>query len=185
MPSTRSGKNTGPGKLRTTASASASTRMNASEIKKIFTFSRNARAISGIDALNSCQLKNVRLTSGQPGACVIATASTVKKTMVLSTAIVTPRRPSPPAVTLPRIFEPRVAFRRLFQHGRVNLEPLGLQVLQRAVGAELRQRVVDAADERVALLEDHAEMFGRPGRRELAQDLAVRDLRCRDVEGRR
>src|SRR6476659_5724900 len=174
MPSTRIGKNTGPGRLRTTASASG--RMNASEIKKIFTFSRNARAISGIDALNSCQLKNVCLTSGHPGACVIARASTVKKTMVLSTAIVTPRRPSPPAVTLPRIFEPRFSFRRLFQHGRVSLEPLGLQALQRAVGAELRQRVVDAADERVALLEDHAEMLRRPGRRELAQDRAVRDL---------
>src|SRR5580765_8142474 len=185
MPSTRSWKNTGPGRLRMTGSASASGRMNASEIKKIFTFSRNARAISGIDALNSCQLKNVCLTSGHPGACVIARTSTVKKTMVLSTAIVTPRRPSPPAVTLPRIFEPRVAFRRLFQHGRVSLEPLGLQALQRAVGAELRQRVVDAADERVALLEDHAEVLGRRGRRELALNLPVRDLDRRHVESGR
>src|SRR6476659_2738498 len=183
MPSTRIGKNTGPGRLRTTASASG--RMNASEIKKIFTFSRNARAISGMEALNSCQLKKVCLTSGYPGACVIARASTVKKTTVLSTAIVAPRRPSPPAVALPRIFEPRFAFRRLFQHGRVSLEPLGLEARQRAVGAELRQRVIHAADERVALLEDHAEMLWSPDRRELAENLAVRYLHRRHIESGR
>src|SRR5712691_8870236 len=170
MPSARTGKKTGPGALRRTASTSARTRMNASAIEKIFTFSRNAREISGIEALNSCQLKNVRLTSGQPGACVTATASKVKKTTVLRTATVTARRPSPAEVTLPRIFEPRFAFRRLFQHGRVGLEPR-----ERAVRAELCQRVVDAADERVSLCEDHAEMLRRSDRRELAQDLALRN----------
>jgi len=113
----------------------------------IFTLRRKALAISGIDELNSCQLKKVRFTSGQPGACVTATANTVKKITVLSSATVTPRRPSPPAVRPPRIFEPRFAFRRLFQHGRVGLEPLGLQAVQRAVRAQLRQRAVDAADE--------------------------------------
>jgi len=158
--------------------------MNASAIMKIFTFSRNAREISGIDDLNWFQLKNVRLTSGQPGACVIATASKVKKTTVLSTATVTPRRPSPAEVTLPMIFEPRFVFRRLFQHGRVGLEPLGLEARERAVRAELCQRVVDAADERVPLLEDHAEVLRRSNRRELAEDLALRDLHGRDVEGR-
>ena len=54
---------------------SAKTRMNTSAMQKIFTFSRNARAISGNVALNSPQLKKVRRTSGQPGACVIATAT--------------------------------------------------------------------------------------------------------------
>src|SRR5258705_3391779 len=185
MPSARIGKKTGPGRLRTTARTSARTRMNASAITKILTFSRNAREISGIESLNSFQLKNVRFTSGQPGACVIATASKVKKTTVLSRATVTPRRPSPLAVTLPRIFEPRFAFRRLFQHGRVSLEPFGLEALERAVCPELCQRAVDAADERVALLEDHAEMLRRSDRRELAKDLAVRDLHGRDVERRR
>src|SRR5712691_2113884 len=164
MPSARTGKKTGPGALRRTASTSARTRMNASAIEKIFTFSRNAREISGIEALNSCQLKNVRLTSGQPGACVIATASKVKKTTVLRMATVTARRPSPAEVTLPRIFEPRFAFRLLFQHGRVGLEPLGLEARERAVRAELCQRVVDAADKRVSLCEDHAEMLRRSDR---------------------
>ena len=111
--------------------------MNASAMQNIFTFNRNAREISGIEALNSSQLKKVRFTSGHPGACVIATASKVKKTTVLSRATVTPRRPSPLPVTLPRIFEPRFAFRRLFQHGRVGLEPFGLEALKRAVFAEL------------------------------------------------
>ena len=36
-------------------------------MQKILMFSRNARAISGNVALNSFQLKNWRLTSGQPG----------------------------------------------------------------------------------------------------------------------
>src|SRR6478672_666465 len=185
MPSARSGKNTGPGRLRMTARTSAKTRMNASAIRKILTFSRNARAISGIDALNSSQLKNVRLTSGQPGACVIATASSVKKITVLSNATVTPRRPSPSPVTLLRIFELRFGFRRLFQHGRVGLEPFGLQACQRAVSAKRCQRVVYAPDQRVALLEDHPEMLRRAFRWELAEDLAVRDLDGRDVEGGR
>src|SRR3954468_5667944 len=187
MPSTRIGKNTGPGRLRMTASASASTRMNASEIKKIFTFSRNARAISGIDALNSCQLKNVRLTSGHPGACVIARASTVKKTMVLSTAMVAPRRPSPPAVTLPRIFEPRVAFRRLFQHGRAAGlgDPLLLEALKRAVALQFREGLVDAAYERVPLVENEAEMLLGPTARESAHDQRIRHLHGCDVKGRR
>jgi hypothetical protein len=119
-----------------TARTSARTRMNASAIMKIFTFKRNAREISGIESLNWLQLKNVRFTSGQPGACVIATASKVKKITVLSRATVTPRRPSPAEVTLPRIFEPRFAFRRLFQHGRVGLEPFGLEACERSAGAE-------------------------------------------------
>src|SRR3982074_3668291 len=182
MPSARIGKKTGPGRLRRTARTSARTRMKASAIMKIFTFSRNAREISGIEAVSWLQLKNVRFTSGQPGACVIATTRRVKKTTVLSTATVTPRRPSPAEVTLPRIFEPRFVFRRLFQHGRVGLEPVGLEALERAVCAERCQRLVDAADERVSLLEHHPEVLGGSDRRELAQDLALRDLHGRDVE---
>src|SRR5882724_3186615 len=136
MPSARIGKKTGPGRLRMSARTSARTRMNASAIMKIFTFSRKALEISGIESLNWFQLKNVRFTSGQPGACVIATATKVKKITVLSRATVTPRRPSPAEVTLPMIFEPRFAFRRLFQHGRVGLEPFGLEACERPAGAE-------------------------------------------------
>jgi hypothetical protein len=47
MASTRTGKNTGPGSPRRTARRRAKTRMKASAIRKIFTFSRKAREISG------------------------------------------------------------------------------------------------------------------------------------------
>ena len=52
IPRMRSGSAAGPGRLRITASRSAKTRMNASAIKKIFTLSRNARAMSGSESLN-------------------------------------------------------------------------------------------------------------------------------------
>ena len=41
--------------------------MNTSAIEKILTFSRKARAISGNDDLNSCQLKNWLRTCGPAG----------------------------------------------------------------------------------------------------------------------
>src|SRR5262249_5265284 len=94
--SARSGKNTGPGRLRITASTSANARISTSAMQKIFTLSRNARAISGIDLQNSSQLKNVVRTSGQPGACVTTTTRTTKKTTVLASAIATPRGPPAP-----------------------------------------------------------------------------------------
>lgn len=120
--------------------------MNASAIAKILTFNRNARAISGIEALNSSQSKNVRLTSGQPGACVIAIPTSVKKTIVLRTATVTARRPSEPAVTLPRIREPRFSFSGLLQDGCAAglRDPLILETLQRTIVLQLRQGLVDA-----------------------------------------
>jgi hypothetical protein len=67
---TRSGKNTGPGRLRRTASASAVTRMIASAMQKIFTFSMNACEIAGYERRYASQSKNAALTSGQLGAWV-------------------------------------------------------------------------------------------------------------------
>jgi hypothetical protein len=49
--SARIGKKTGPGRLRRTARASAVTRMIASAMQKIFTFSRKARAMPGNESL--------------------------------------------------------------------------------------------------------------------------------------
>src|SRR5215471_10728245 len=83
----RSGKNTGPGRLRSTATSSANGRISASAIRKIFTLSLNARAISGNDDLYWSQLKKVVLTSGQPGACAITTPRPTKTTIVLRTAM--------------------------------------------------------------------------------------------------
>ena len=118
---------------------------------------------------------------------MIATASNVKKTTVLATAMTTPRRPSPPDITLPRILEPRFSFSVLLQDGRAAdlRQPLVLDLRQRPVGLQLRQRLVDTAHERVPLLEDHAEVLAGRARRELAENLAVRHLRRRDVERRR
>ncbi len=66
--------------------------------------------------LELTQSKNVRRTPGQPGACVIATPSSVKKITVLTSEIATARLPSPP-LTLPRILERRVSFSvALLQH---------------------------------------------------------------------
>src|SRR2546423_9626240 len=187
MPSRRRGNAAGPGRLRTTASSSAKTRMNTSAMEKIFTFNRNAREISGSELLNCPQSKKVRRTSCQPGACVIASASSVKTATVLRIAIEIARRPSPPDITLPRILEPRFSFSALLQDGRAAdlREPLVLDLGQRPVRLQLRDRLVDATHERVPLLEDHAEVLtGRAGR-ELAHDHAVRHLRGRDIEGGR
>ena len=74
--SARSGKKTGPGRPRSTAITSAKTRMNTSQTRKIFTFSTNARAMSGNELEMSPQSKNAFLTSGQPGDCVTATTTT-------------------------------------------------------------------------------------------------------------
>ena len=72
--------------------------MNTSAMQKIFTFRRNALAISGNVSANSSRLKKLFLTSGHPGAWVIATASSVKTTTVEMSAIATlrasPRRRS-------------------------------------------------------------------------------------------
>ena len=82
-------------------------------MQKIFTLSRNARAISGNELVNSSQSKKVDLTSGQPGECVTTTATTAKKTTVLASATATPRRPSPaaPPAENPRAMRARVYFR--------------------------------------------------------------------------
>src|SRR3954453_21338810 len=79
--SARSGKNTGPGRLRSTAIRSANGRIRHSAIEKILQLRRNALAISGNDDLNSDQLKNVSRTVGQPGALVMATTTTTRKTI--------------------------------------------------------------------------------------------------------
>ena len=66
------------------------------------------------------------------------------------------------------------------------LEPLLLELVQRAVVLQRRDRGVDAGDQRVALLEQQAELLGiasrmpRTGRRCVEPS----DLRRRDVEAR-
>ena len=79
--------------------------MSTSAIRKIFTLTRKARAISGNDAQKMSQSKNERLTAGQPAEREIARTTSARKTIVLATAIRTPRTP-PPSMPA-RIFERR------------------------------------------------------------------------------
>ena len=83
--------------------------MKTSAMQKIFTLSKNARAISGIESRNTSQLKNVLFTSGHFGDWVTATAITPKNTTVLASATATLRRPPPPDRQPPRTFELRAA----------------------------------------------------------------------------
>src|SRR5438445_8640658 len=76
--SARNGKDAGPGRLLTTATPSASTRISASEMQKISTFRRNADAIPGNVLVNSCPSKNWVLIASQPGALTIAKPRPVK-----------------------------------------------------------------------------------------------------------
>jgi hypothetical protein len=69
--------------------------MNASAIRKIFTFSLKAEAISGNESLKTPQSKKVVLTSSQPGLRVIARATSATKTTVETTATAA-ARPGPP-----------------------------------------------------------------------------------------
>ena len=91
-------------------------------------------------------------------------------------------RPAPPP---PRIFDFRLS--ELLQNGRAGdlREPDLLDPLQHAGALHVRERVVDAGDQGVALLEDHPEPLLAGRGLELADDLAVRHLHRRHVEGGR
>src|SRR3954452_18969237 len=75
--------------------------MNTSAIRKIFTFSLKARAISGNESLKLPQSKNVLLTSSQPGARVIAKPTTRTKSAELAIATAGVPRAAPAAGTPP------------------------------------------------------------------------------------
>jgi hypothetical protein len=88
-------------------------------MRKIFTFVRNADAMSGNDSRKTSRLKNASLTSGQPGEETTARTASAKKTAVETSAMTTARPPERPPVRLPTIFEPRSSARALLlQDGR-------------------------------------------------------------------
>ena len=92
MTITRNGKNTGPGRPRTTASSRANTRMNASAMSMILTLSRNPLATDGNAPFRCPQSKNRSRITGVPGAVSTTATMMVKKTTVLTEEITTPRR---------------------------------------------------------------------------------------------
>ena len=67
--------------------------------------------MSGNELEMSPQSKKVRFTSGQPADWVTATITTVTKTAVLSSAIATPRAPSPSKWSPPSRRERALYFR--------------------------------------------------------------------------
>ena len=66
--SRRSGKNTGPGRLRRTASTSPNTRISTSAIRNSRTLTRNLAISLGSDSQKIGPLRNDSWNRGQPGA---------------------------------------------------------------------------------------------------------------------
>ena len=145
----------GPGSPRSTARISASGRITASAIRNIWTFSRNASAMPGKSDLKRSPLKNCRCTSGQPGLFAIAKPTAAKTIAELTSEMRTARRPSRGLSRPPRIFERPSSLRALLQgrDGDDLRQPGLLDLGQRPLGLHHLERLVHAADERVALLE--------------------------------
>ena len=143
---------------RTTASSSASARMNGSAMQKIFTFSRTRARSPGSRRELSARRRTGAWNSGQPGELTTAKPSAVKTTTVLATAMTTPRRPS-----LRRRFAKAVYCRT----GTLTTFESQVVWIRFSVPLRLqrRERLVHARAERVALLEDHPEVLAGRGRR--------------------
>src|SRR5256714_13164291 len=201
----RSGKKTGPGRLRSTASSSASARMNTSATRKYSMLRTKARAMSGTERANSSPLKKACSTAGQFAECTTAHHIANATTTVLATAMATPAAPSLRPV-LPRMRDRRPASTRAGlgapgtvpvgsreltptvvelggaedrhrAHVRLLGEPRVLDLLERPRGPQRRQRLVHAGHQRVPLLERHRRVVGSArGRRELRHHRAVLDL---------
>src|ERR687898_2016714 len=167
------GKNTGPGIPLTTAMTRARIRIKTSETMKICTLSQNAPRTEGrpweptSDCQRCCGLKNRWATTPLPGASTATTAMIAKNSTVLALDTRTPR--------LPRAREPRPGSRGadgpgaagppcvtlLLQGGNVQvlLQVLLLELLEGPIVLHLVEDLVHAADERVALLEEHPELL--------------------------
>src|SRR3954469_8328780 len=149
--------------------------------------------MSGKAALASSTLKNVALTVSHPGEVMVPSPTAPKKTTVVTVETSSDRRPR----------EGRTASRSCsralgcqlsasltgpsLQDGHVHglAEPLLLDRVQGAVALDRRQALVHAVDQRVALLEEHAELLrGARLLLELAHDRGGRDLHGGDEERR-
>jgi hypothetical protein len=120
--------------------------MNTSAIRKMRTFSRNARAISGNDSEKTSGSRNACLTSGQPDA--VTTSATIRptKTSVLKPATATAR--PPPGAAEPRMREPLPSVSALPEvRGAGPREVLLLELLDRAVRPQAAERPVHASHE--------------------------------------
>src|SRR5919198_2220118 len=205
----RSGKKTEPGRLRRIARNNAKARITASHIRKYWMLRTNFDATSGKESRNSWPLKKACFTAGQLGDRATAQAISPNTTIVLTTAMATPfapscRKTSPRMRDRPRASGPggagapggparlKVPFLGLEDRHladvRLLRQPLGRDVLQRVVCFHGLEGLVHARNQGAPLLERHAEVLRRGGRRELSHDDAVLDLlhvRVCDVQRRR
>src|SRR5918994_1811753 len=167
------GKNTGPGILLTTAMTRARIKIKTSETMKICTLSKKAPRTEGSpseptsDCQRCCGLRNRSATTLLPGASTTTTAMIAKNSTVLALDTRT--------LLFPRAREPRPGSRGadgpgaagppcvtlLLQGGNVQvlLQVLLLELLEGPIVLHLAEDLVYAADERVALLEEHPELF--------------------------
>src|SRR5439155_14864079 len=156
--------------------------MIASAMQKIFTFTRNAVAISPNESVKIWRLKKACLNSGQPAELTTMRTIAPKKTIELATATATARPPLPPTFSPPRILELRSpSSAELLEERGAAREPGALEPLERSVRPHRRERLVHAGDERVALLEDEAEVLLLPLRGQAPDHDAVRHLDGGDV----
>src|ERR671911_607149 len=168
------GKNTGPGILLTTAMTRARIKIKTAETMKICTLSKKAPRTEGrpseptSDCQRCCGLKNRSATTPLPGASTTTTAMIAKNSTVLALDTSTPLFPSarePRPGSLPGADGPGAAgppcVKLLLQGGNVQvlLQVLFLELLQGPVVLHLAEDLVYAADERVALLEEHPKLF--------------------------
>src|SRR5919112_3506421 len=167
------GKKAGPGIPLTTAMTRARIRINTSDTMKICTLSKNAPRTEGrpseptSDCQRCCGPKNRSATTPLPGASTTTTAMVAKNSTVLALDTRTP--------LFPRAREPRPGSRGadgpgaegppsvtlLLQGGnvQVRLQVLLLELLEGPIVLHLAEDLVHAADERVALLEEHPELL--------------------------
>ena len=154
-------------------------------MQKIFTLSRNARAISGSDVRNSPQSKNVRRTSGQPGACVISDGRATREEDDRAGER-DQRRRGGRRRRHHAAEDLRAAVSQVATSGPARRSPslataAGSAAACRSPSASRARRSTQRG-ERVALREDHAEVLAAGSARELAEDLRVRHLGGGDVE---
>src|SRR5215210_1341447 len=163
------GKNTGPGIPLTTAITRARIRIKTSETMKICTLSQNAPRTEGFpsEPTSDCQrcegLKNRSATTLLLGASTTTTAMTAKKSTVLALDTSTPLFPSAreprPAVGPGAAGPPFVTLLLEGRNVQVLLQVLLLQLLERTVALHFTEDFVYAANQWVALLEEHPELL--------------------------
>src|SRR5215217_6223785 len=150
---------------------SARIKIKTSETVKIFTFRKNAPRTEGLipepmsDCQRCCGLMNRSATISLPGDSTTITAITAKKSTVLALDTSTPRFPSareprpasaegpgapgpPPSTLLLEAWDVQVL-----------LQVLLLQLFQGSVLLHRGERLVHAADQRVALLQQYPELL--------------------------